>query len=500
MRSNIVFVVLVVMLGAFVGTVLVRHRVPAKRALAAASASAAPHASASAVHRASASAAPPVKPAPAHTGPELGRPLRVVALGWDLAAAGVVANDGLAAGSKKSQFGKAGLEIALSVAGTAHEVESALARGGADKTGADVAVLPLPRFVASFEHLKALDPEMFLVTGWSSGREVLESKLSSLAKLPHTGEVELGTVPGSSAAFLGLFTLDMAGVELGRVKLTAPAADADLVAMERGADERKKNVPARTLLFGTGDATHLVPFVAVAQRSLIEKHASALVVWARVWLAAAKDITSDASGAARRVAREQGAPEPLALLTRLGQDSRETLPGNAEQLGLSGRGAVTLESLFQQTWRIWRGVQLLGTPAPEQAPLDGDIVASLVRSANPDELGDQQAELAPPKVPAVDGGAQRSSAAAPPLVVYRQEGNKPDVDALVPIAGLLAGVFPRSPIQIVLYRGAMPDKKASQDAAQRIAERYGIATDRLAVGKLVHAPRSASAVAVLPAL
>ncbi len=420
----------------------------------------------------------------------------MVALGWDLAAAGVVANGGLAPGDKQSRFAKSDLDVQLSVVDTAHDVERALARGGADKRGADVAVLPLPRFVTSFEHLKALDPVMFLVTGWSSGREVIESRSGALAKLPKKGDIKLGAAPGSSAAFVGLFALDVSGIELSRVKLVAPgASDADLVATERDAEQRDAGA-ARTLLFGTGDASHLVPFVAVAQRSLLDKHEKALETWARVWLAATTDIAADASTAARRVAREKGAPEPLALLTRLGQDARETLAGNAEQLGLSGRGAVTLESLFQRTWRIWRDLQLLGTPAPERAPLDGDVVAALVRAAKPGELRAQQPRPAPP---AVDGGAARPAPERPPLLVFRQPGHKPDVDALVPTAGLLAGVFPRSPIEITLFHGALADKKASQAAVDRVAERYGLAASRLSVGKLRYDPGSSAAAAVLPA-
>jgi len=497
-RSNIVFAVLVVTLGAFVGVLFVRHRVPAQGGapVRAASASASASAPASVAARGSASAAPHAPAESASATPSLGRPLRVVALGWDLAAAGLVANHGLAAGDKQSRFGKAGLDVALSVVDSPEDVERALARGGADKAGADVALLPLPRFVASFEHLKALDPEMFLVTGWSSGREMLESRYHSLAQLPAKGGVKLGAAPGSSAAFLGLFALDMSGVGTSRVQLVSPSvADADLVAVEWGRDER--DAGTARMLFGTGDALHLVPFVAVAQRSMIEKHRAELVLWSRIWLAATKDVAADASGAARRVAAEKGAPEPLALLTRLGQGSRETLAGNAEQLGLSGRGAVTLDSLFQLTWRLWRGVQLLGTPAPEQAPLDGDVVAALVRSAKPSELQEQE-RPASPAAPAVDAGAKHASPAAPPLV-YRQPGTKPDVDALLPTAGLLAGVFPRSPIQLTLYRGVLPDKKATKAAVDRIAERYGIASDRLSAGHLRHAPRSTAAVAVLPA-
>lgn len=487
------------MLGAFVGVLFVRDRVPATEeppaasASVSASASAVVSASGSTGSAASASAAPA---ASAHAKSSLGRPLRVVAFGWDLAAAGLVANHGSGGGDKHSRFSKAGVDVALTVADSAHDVERALARGGADKKGADVAVLPLPRFVASFEHLKALDPQMFLVTGWSSGREVLESKLASLAKLPPKGDVKLGAAPGSSAAFLGLFALDVSGVDLSRVRLVATTAgDADLVAIERSLGGH--DASGMRLLFGTGDASHLVPFVAVAQRSLIDKHPRALRVWSRVWLAAAKDIVDDASGAARRVAGEKDAPEPLTLLTRLGQDARETLAGNAEQLGLSGRGAVTLDSLFRRTWRIWRAVQLLGSPVPEQAPLDGDIVAALARAANPGEL--RQQPPAPPTATTGDAGAARPATRAQPLVVYRQPGRKPDVDALLPTAGLLAGVFPRSPLQITLFRGALPDKKATQATADRVAERYGIAARRLVAGSLHRAPGSAAAVAVLPA-
>ena len=92
------------------------------------------------------------------------RPLRVVGLGWELIEPAVVANDGDRSG-KQSAFAPSNLTAHLRAFKTAAEVEAALARGGHDEGGADVAILPLPEFVAAHERIKALSPTVFFITG-----------------------------------------------------------------------------------------------------------------------------------------------------------------------------------------------------------------------------------------------------------------------------------------------------------------------------------------------
>ena len=378
MRVKVVFGLLFGLFAAFGVLTVMRgttpHQAPVPPAPAAI-ASGAPAASAGASAAASASGAPAASSSaePPDAGPTklLDRPLRVITLGWDLAAPGVLANGGLEP-SPSSDFVAAGVDTRIIATDVMNVVEAALARGGADKDGADVAIVPFSQFVASYERLRALTPEAFFILGWSRGREAVISTKDALPTLNDKGEPKeikmIGTA-GDPAAFLGLFALDAAGIPAGSVRLVASDTrpeDAALAAIDR--DAAPADAARRNILLTTADASHLVPFVAVAQHGLLEKSKKALAVWARVWLDGTRKLASDSPTAARQIAAAPGAPEPIALLKRLGQTGSATLTDNARVGGLSGRGAVTLDSLFQRTWRIWRASGLLATPAPEAAP------------------------------------------------------------------------------------------------------------------------------------
>ncbi len=56
-----------------------------------------------------------------------------------------------------SAFKAAGLEAGFTDAATMTDVEAALARGG-EAGGADIAIVPLSSYVASYERLRALAP------------------------------------------------------------------------------------------------------------------------------------------------------------------------------------------------------------------------------------------------------------------------------------------------------------------------------------------------------
>src|SRR5262249_32300007 len=93
------------------------------------------------------------------------RPLRAVTLGWDPAAPAVLANGGLDP-TEASDFTAAGVTTHVRPMEAMSAIEGALARGGGDKDGADVAVVPFSDLVASYERLRALSPEVFFVVGW----------------------------------------------------------------------------------------------------------------------------------------------------------------------------------------------------------------------------------------------------------------------------------------------------------------------------------------------
>lgn len=206
---------------------------------------------------------------PAAIAPE--RPLRVTALGWELLGPAVIANDGLSPG-EASQFRRSNLAVELAVAHTPEQLAAQLARGGGVAEGADVALLPLPTFVSSYEQLRALSPEVFFVVGWSHGRDALAADRPDLLRTPNPRVDKLALVgaPGQPATLLGLFALDQLGVDLDRVELISPqdarAEHSSLRAIERSLVSSSTTlVDARELVLTSADAPRLIPMVAVAR-------------------------------------------------------------------------------------------------------------------------------------------------------------------------------------------------------------------------------------------
>lgn len=487
MRTKIVFGLLLVLFGATLGMLGTRERV-AHTAPAAPSASPAASGSASGSAAAASAGAPGSASPPAEAGPPklMDRPLRAVTLGWDLAAPAVLANGGLDP-AESSDFTAAGVATHLRPVEAMSAIEAALARGGADKDGADIAVVPFSDLVASYERLRALSPEVFFVVGWSRGREAVVSTRDALPsgadKPDPKGGVSMVGTPGDAATFLALFALDANGVAPGAVKLVPRADKPDdppLAAVDR---DMPGESARRTILLTTADATRLCPFVAVAQRGLVEAHGNALAAWARAWLAATRKLDADPASGARAIAAAPGAPEPIALLKRLGEIAPATLGDNARAFGLSGRGALTLDALFQQTWRVWRGAGALATPVPDAAPVDGSIIASLARS---------HPSLAAPAAPAKAKPAPANPDALKTLVTYRQPEGKVDDASLLSTAGLLADVFDRSTLRVAVTKGGKIDPAATKRLVDDVEQRFDVTPGRLVPAKKVPAGAGAS--------
>ena len=500
MRSKIVFVLLVVLLGGSGFLLASRERPPHQMPLPpVASASSMPSSSADPPGSASAAGSAMGSAAPPDAGPVklLDRPLRTVTLGWDLAAPAVLANGGADPGVA-SDFSAAGLDVHVRALDAMSAVEGALARGGGDKDGADIAVVPFCELVASYERLRALSPEAFLVVGWSRGREALvstQAALPSPADRPALGAdakpgVAMVGVGGEAATFLGLFALDANGTPPGSVRLVAPGGKSDdppLAAVDRDA------IPAEgarhTILLTTADASRLIPFVAVAQHGLLAKNGKALAAWARVWLAGERRLAEDPAAAARQIAATPGAPEPIALLKRLGEITPATLGDNAHAVGLSGRGALTLETLFQRSWQLWRGAGVLATPAPEASPINDTVIAALAREST--------SPLAPaprpaPK-PAVAGlDAQRA------MITFRQPEGKLDVPALQAAAGLFADVFERSTLRVAVVKGSAVDGAETRKLIDGVEQRFDVTPGRLVAEKKAR-PSASGVVEILAA-
>lgn len=391
-----------------------------------------------------------------------GRVIRVIAMGWDVLVPGIIANDGVAS-AETGAFGERGVPVELASVVTAAGVEAALARGGGDAKGADIAIVPLPAMVASYETLRALDPQIFFVVGWSRGRDaVLAGRAQTLADVVRRKKARLAGKPTSTATLMALFVLDLAGIPPGKVKVIEPgdaaARKADLLAVDRSA-ERSSDTSAGKVLMTTADATDLIPYVAIAPRGFLEKHPDAIEAWIEAWLAGADTMRGDVPGAARKVAAIDGAPKPVELLRHLGQIELAHLGENARVTGLSGRGAVTIPGLFTTTWRLLRGIDVLSTPAPQTVPMaTGPITRLVMRS---------------PSRPA-DRPAVKPNFETTPIIQVRLDRVKDDRDA-VGLVGLAAGVFSRSAMRV----GVAGSKKRTDTIIDQSSERFGLASARL---------------------
>ncbi|HWO21651.1 MAG TPA: hypothetical protein VNO30_22935 [Kofleriaceae bacterium] len=390
--------------------------------------------------------------------PPLRRPLRTVALGWELLAPGIVAGDGA--------YKAAGLEASFTHAASMEDVESALAKGG-EAGGADLAIVPLASYVASYERLRALSPEVAFVVGWSRGREALfAADAQMLARPPAAGDVKLAaTTPTGPETFFALFLLDLAGVPASRVSIVERGAT--LTAVRRGGQPR----PAGKLLVTSADTPRLLPIVAVAPHGFIEAHGAELESWARVWLAGVGKLAGDVPAGGRLVAAMNGAPPVLGIIEALGQVEFASLRENAAAAGLSGRGALTTGELFRTAWRIWREAGVLTTPAPEAAPLYTGAVAALVR-ADPAAA----AEVPRARPPAEEGA--RPAVLLVARAPLAKDGTV-DTEAFVARIGFVAGVFDRLALRVAVR----DDAKAAKLLTDLARDRFGLRPTQLSLAR-----------------
>ncbi len=459
---------------ALVGVTVFRPRTPRAVEAPTASSSAPPVAADSVASAASApaplasaSGSAAASTSAATAAPGMPRPLRVVGLGWDVLAPGLIANQGRDAG-RDGDFKSAGIDVAFTPADSMTSVESALARGGADAQGADIAVVPLPAFVAGYERLRALDPRVFYVVGWSRGREAMTAGKTSLQSIPATGNVTVAGEPASTATYLALSILDLVGVPSSRVELVAPdkAGQASFIAWEKAAAASEQ--PKGAVVVTTADATRLVPIVAIAPSGWTTDKQEPLRAWVRGWVAGQHKVRGDAAGSARELGAMASAPDPLVIVQRLGLLSWATLDDNARMAGLSGRGAVTTEALFQQAWRLWRDTGVLTTPPPDAAVTEPAIVASLVRSGWS------------PEQPA-SGNASRhaNQGEGPVLLSIALPAGKLDEDVLVGKAGWVAGLFDRSTIRLAVRGPRGVDTAKTKAVVETVIDRFDVAPERV---------------------
>lgn len=416
------------------------------------------------------------------------RSLRVVAMGWDLAAPGILENGGLAP-LATGGFGSAGLDVHIGVVDSMGAIEGAMARGGADKDGADIVIVPMPYMISSYEKLRALSPEIFMIVGFSRGREALVGAKESLPSpsaakdAKDAKDIKIAGEATDPASFLGLFVLDLAGIGASEVKFLEPDAKSDeapLAAIDRGIVTEPGKSGRRHLLLTTADTPKLMPYVAVAQRGLLEKNGKAISVWAKGWLSGMRKLSGDAPAGARQIAAVNGAPEPLALLKRMGEIAPASLGENVRISGLSGRGALTLDGLFNRTWQLYRGAGILATPVPEETPVTNAVIASLARSM-PEMVDPPSAG----RSPGASNDKKKTTNDKAKVILSAKVGDaaKLDEEALVNTIGLLAGVFERSELRIAVNQGGGVDGARTKKILERAQDRFDVGVERLVTSK-----------------
>lgn len=319
------------------------------------------------------------------------RPLKVAGLGWSTVAAGVWANNGLTPG-EASHFSSDGeLEVHFRIVASPLEIERALAEGGEDPEGADIAIIPLQTLVARYEDLEPLHPEIFLVTGWSKGHHAVLARqgpdvtvsITDGGARPVDEEVTLSAFEGSPAHFLALFVLDLAGIDVGQIRVLDPSSEeastAGFVALEvppRGMTA----TPGLDLLIGTEEATRAIPTVAVASRRFVEEHEEALESFALTLLRSSEEMMSQVPEAARQLGAIEGAPEALDLLGPLVRQEPVDVEDNARLAGLAGQDVVTLERLMELSFELFARAEVTGSIELARAPISTETIATIARA------------------------------------------------------------------------------------------------------------------------
>lgn len=416
----------------------------------------------------------------------LKRKMRVIGFGWDMIAPGLLINGGKDT-KADSLFKREGLDVSFSSLESPAGLESSLARGGEHKLGADIAMMPLPTFVASYDRIKALKPRILLVVGWSKGKDGLKVPRSiSLANPP--SKVRLLGLPGDPATFFSLYMFNRAGISPKRTRLeiaikeTKPRANnnsmdrfymphyfkqyQDYLAKLARLKARKFNMTTiattrptewqslHRFIATTSDTPRLIPIVAVASESFINKHQDALMVWGRYWLAGINELDKDVPKAARTIATIKGAPDALALIRRFGQIQAATLRENAELVGLAGRSALSLEDLFLLNWRIWRQVDVLNVNPPQEIPIATKIMTGLIGNF-------------PSIVDSAPKATRKSKATTEKQIILTYQPSNLKADQISLVIARIASIFSNAELKVSTKRGLATTKQKILDAITR---------------------------------
>lgn len=392
--------------------------------------------------------------------PLLDRRLRVVSADWSLLAPVVMANETPAL--SHDEFAGAPLQVAVTHVRSQEALESALATGGAEESGADVAIVSLPSLAVAYERLRALEPRIILLAGWSSGAHALiSSDTASLVRERRSPESpSVGTREASAELFMAAWLFERAGWDASELNVQALGGSNQ---MFRAVKVDGRPATGFRTITSTTEATALLPFVAVVPGAFATEHPRALAAFCSGYLGGADALHGDVPTAARSLAALPGTPETVDFVQQLGRIRFANVGENARRFALTGREVISLDWLFDETWRVWRSVGVVNSPTPA-SPLDPSVVTALV-------LRDpSRVEPAAAPEPRFDTD-----------VVLAQHFDDLDDADLVAALGELVGVFERSALRLNVQRGSSrPDPDA---VVRRSAERYGFDAARVQTGR-----------------
>jgi hypothetical protein len=368
--------------------------------------------------------------------------LRVAVLSWELAApiAGMDAN-----------------AVEATVLTSPAAVETRLARGGDDVDGADVAVMPLPDLVVMFDRLRALEPAVVAVGGYSHGLEELTAPGD--AAPPKAGET-VGSSGDAAATTLALFALDWMRTDVSKIKLvTDPndVANAAWVAGPHGASKKR-------IVLSSADASRLVPEVIVASRRAREAKKADVAKFITSFLDGVGRVRGNAPGVAKELeahrpplfsAASDKTQSALAIVERLGQIEWAGAPENADAFGISDAKTAHLDETLGLTWRLLRTAGVVAASTPATLPIVKDFVAEIAKPAPRDTK--------PPADLLDDAGAPKGL-----NVLLARKYDDVDEGGIIGDVGLASRLFDHAFLRVNVRGGAAPSRvlagKARKDA------------------------------------
>ena len=322
--------------------------------------------------------------------------VRVVAVGYDVLAPGIVANGGVGPDSKESAFRSNGVDARLRAVADDDAIAAALARGGDLGEGAHVAVLALPTLIAHEERLRALELSVVHVAAWSNGRHALHGPTSNAG----SAIVDLGSddakreriaIVGSRedpSAILALTLFDLAGADVSRIRWEEPGTAAARSAHWSIAGGSSALPTRGALVASTADAPRLIPYVIVAPAAEVRRDSEAIGRFVESWCDGAERLRRDPAGAARFLAEQPGAPDAVTLIEQLGELDLVGARESARVLGLAGRSPVTIDALHAHSARLLRDAGA-AAPSPSRSLVAHEPIAYAVR-ARPDAFDEQR--------------------------------------------------------------------------------------------------------------